>query len=1393
MGLSFKKLKEGLIAQVNPFDGNMTFDTVTRNKPVGYRQPPASQDVIQKIQNARYGVLANNPQRQTQFLNSVRPTSVTPFADAVRSGVKAYTDVYAAPTRVFNPKTNINEYNNTDSLKIKQLQQAARSGQISPQVASANINALMTTRNAGINQIENTDAYNPTKTNNLGGALINTSANRKLAPITSGMYRSAIGTGEAVSGLYDTLTPGKGNNRIGQNIRRQGEIVDQSVKQNDYNQLAYKAGQIGTDIATFMLPGGVVAKGATNAGKLVAKAPVIGKVASKIDKAADAGNLVAKGTRYLAKPTNLVNTLTDTALNTGYRANRGQDINAGTLGMDAGLSIGMSSGIGLAGAGAKAGLNKVVKPFLKSAQKNSPGAALDIEKNLLQDYKAAELRAKDPKTKAILAKQVIAQQEKIKKMKSKIDQGGYVRNPLVNEDGTPRIGKGAPIEKTPTRAQAMNKVAAAASEAPLTKKPNDLITGGVDEALETIDRQNKLMLAKMGESVEPPKPKVTVKKTVETPPTTEKPNVAQSNEPVKPKVTTKIPETTLNQAAKATQPYVYASNKKGVSMFNRAWQTVAGVIDQYGDIGKEITRRLHAQRDAAELTKQAFYSKIPTVMGLKGNDMRFFAQSLEDLSNGRALDPSTPQHIRQAITEWNAAIPDIRNAGIKAGLDIGDLGENYFPRMYKDLDSQKGKDRLIKTIMDDAAAKGKPMTNTEASMIVDKIRENSVRTYGNLEKTRQFDVPGYEMTHDAIIDYTNRALDRITKAEQFGPNNEYLAKAFQDLKNQGYSPDHIDDVFERYVNIALGNIDHNTKGHKISSGIRKFNAVTSLSAAGISNMTQSTNTATVGGIGRTIKAIVNQVGRGAWGKEARAAAERSGIALDHSIADITQQQLGTNGVIARNIASPFFHKVEKFNRQVSAMVGADYGDHLAAKGDINTLRNKFGVTGEIGDRLTDAQKIQMARKMVEISQFKVDPMDLPGWADSALGKLALQFRSFGYKQTEFMWNQVLREATKGNFAPLARFIAVGAPAGLASTELRSLVQMKDFAQPDQPEDTSPKSLQIAGRVGTGLAAVGGFGLAGTAYTAANRAARSRTPTAIAASTIGGPTAGLIVETSQNIDKASKGDWQPLVRQGVRKIPAVGPTLANVLMPYDSSKAPAKAGATVKPNATPAELDKQAKADLEKLKTDAKAEGYSIEQLVNGKYAYTINGEVKTADTLKKANAAVAKAAFGESDQNIKVIGDMVYRKNAQGDISTMSKTKYDYSIGTQELEKYKRAGDLDAWNKTANKQLDSIEKQLADPNIDPLDKIQLENDAEALMSLMAKYAGYGGFTKGKSGSGGGSGGNNAGYDNPYKYVVSGAYDKPTRSNVKLTGASAKRGVAMKAPTKPKVSIKKSLT
>ena len=144
----------------------------------------------------------------------------------------------------------------------------------------------------------------------------------------------------------------------------------------------------------------------------------------------------------------------------------------------------------------------------------------------------------------------------------------------------------------------------------------------------------------------------------------------------------------------------------------------------------------------------------------------------------------------------------------------------------------------------------------------------------------------------------------------------------------------------------------------------------------------------------------------------------------------------------------------------------------------------------------------------------------------------------------------------------------------------------------------------------------------------------------------------------------------------------------------------------------------------------------ITPLPSGKFNVNINGTDKTFSNKSQAQTAIDYQNFQDSGKNFATSsdGNTVFRVT-NGNPSQMTKTAFDYQVGSATLVDRKNAGDLNGWMKTAQSQIDSIKTQLQDPSVDPLDKLKLQNEATAIMTDATKYQSYGGFTKGRSGNG----------------------------------------------------------
>lgn len=156
------------------------------------------------------------------------------------------------------------------------------------------------------------------------------SYSKVLAPLLS-VDRVTTGIAQGGSGLYDLVTPGKGQNRVTQSLNRRAESTDKLAEDIGVSGL-YKASNVPLEIATYFTPS-VLAKSekATN---------FLSKVASKVPKIDSlVGRFVSRTADDLLDPRNLGNEVNLTGRYTGQDSARGEDISAVDVAGNAAQSI----------------------------------------------------------------------------------------------------------------------------------------------------------------------------------------------------------------------------------------------------------------------------------------------------------------------------------------------------------------------------------------------------------------------------------------------------------------------------------------------------------------------------------------------------------------------------------------------------------------------------------------------------------------------------------------------------------------------------------------------------------------------------------------------------------------------------------------------------------------------------------------------------------------------------------------------------------------------------------------------------------------------------------------------------------------------------------------------
>lgn len=749
----------------------------------------------------------------------------------------------------------------------------------------------------------------------------------------------------------------------------------------------------------------------------------------------------------------------------------------------------------------------------------------------------------------------------------------------------------------------------------------------------------------------------------------------------------------LGQSNLSSQLLPELSTKK-VSNLDKIFRSTRSIIERSGEKGKVLAGELQKARDTKELFLADLEKTMPTVFeiaypkvrkhGLKDQWTNKTYENFVDATQGIA--PPKNARIAQAVKEWQAVHPSIRDRAVAAGLDVGDLGANYYPhlidydRVFKDKNTYN---EAINHLVNSGQAE-----NPEAAIkLLGYARDVSRnRQFGSLESARLVDLPFYDKTPESLRSYLSGSTERIANAEHFGARDEKALKLIKEAGLEGFDVESMKNAYD----VAVGAKKYNQTTSNASRNIRRYVTTTRLGLGALTNVSQSVNTGVVTGHLRTMNSMIKQLS-----PKTREFVADTGVIADAVLNDIRTQGGFENftskaaGKTINKITAPGFATVEKFNRSVAATAGRDYALRLAQKGDEKTLR-KLGVTGQIKNKaLTEQQQIQAARKIVEKTQFKVDPQDLPGWADSPGGKLVAQFRTFSYNQGKFFSNEVLKPAARGNLLPLARVLAA-LPVGYGLYETRRTIDGRP-----QEEDQVKRGLEAFSKIG-------GAGLALDVYRSLNPINSKYIPSdkrvSMAVGTLGGPAAGIgtqgigavseLLQRKNTPEDESKlegklvvgkgeeyTDVTPIARFGISQIPIAGTPIRNRLLPY--SKENSGSSGASSPQATTStskEMIQSAFSTSPERQEFIKLKDAEQRELAASDPQYRLMLEEK--QNIERTFKAPDLYPQGMSEASLKILKADARRSDIQKENLSNKQSDYDYKVKLAKFERDKKAGKI---------------------------------------------------------------------------------------------------------------------
>jgi hypothetical protein len=590
-------------------------------------------------------------------------------------------------------------------------------------------------------------------------------------------------------------------------------------------------------------------------------------------------------------------------------------------------------------------------------------------------------------------------------------------------------------------------------------------------------------------------------------------------------------------------------------LLRKMGQSSSEMVEGFGPAGKQLVSMVKQVYDRHETDLARFLDGPQGVTHL-ANRMKLTKSERENIVDvmegiAPAVNPRVEQLTSimksqsQAIEQRATGLLEIRDPVSGAAIPWRPR-ENYFPH-FVDFDAvTKDKARTTKMVqeiqMQESALrvqKGQPAIGMqEAQEIFNHMRRNSRQEYGHLEVARHFSFSDYERDGIAAWSkYIEGSLKRMTEAEAFGRKDQNVVG----LVNQIGLTAGDDAAFaaNKFMTQVLGRdpLTHITSTDNNATSaikaVRSLQVGFKLGQAVIANASQSNLTGIVTGYKNLVRGFMELQTQG--GKDF---GRLAGATIEQTMRDMNDA-MGVGKFGTKVLELTGFSRVEQFNRMLAANSGKAFANDLigrlttATGRKADTYKRHLRAMGiepmdviARGGKLTPEEEIRAGRSVIERTQFKVRPQELPLYWNGPMGKLVTQFSSFGFKAAKAINDEVIKEVRQGNYAPLARFLLVTPVVGEVFADIQSVAK----GGKDRPEDA-------LGRLVDNYASVGAFGLFHDAFRATGYGEVG------ALRRLVGPTLSDAAQIA-----AGFRDPKMLAKLALQNIPIVGPALRPMVFP-----------------------------------------------------------------------------------------------------------------------------------------------------------------------------------------------------------------------------------------------------
>jgi len=520
----------------------------------------------------------------------------------------------------------------------------------------------------------------------------------------------------------------------------------------------------------------------------------------------------------------------------------------------------------------------------------------------------------------------------------------------------------------------------------------------------------------------------------------------------------------------------------------------------------------------------------------------------------------TPSDIKvaNALESWKRIGGEISNRALELKLNMSYFDTktktfkerpfeplpNHFPHMF-DFDKLKRgkfKERFLRNM-----SKSLKISRPEAERVWNQfLRRNMVKEYGNIERVRQFDVPGWKETKDVIPQYIEKATRRLKEAELFGNKYEIANKMIENINLSGKDYMQAQRFFDRVV----GRDVYNFEWVNFSSKINDWQTADKLGLLVLLNWSKSANIPLISGMKQFIKGIIDLSSKYETVKEF---GDDAGVLLNNALKSYKLDSGSQLGLGEKVLTYTGVTAQERLLRSLAAWsisnsLKSDLSKLIRKSGKtrlFNKLQRKIDMLGLSDDiNLSDAVKSGSftQKELLDIgfegarkTQFLSRPQDVPDIISNKNFKLFTLFKSFIFQQTYLIKDAVINEVKHGNIKPLLYLATLFPAFGEIANTLRAVASLNDEKQKRSIILTLLKGKGFGGinlldRYIEDLTAIGSLGYIYDIVQAASWNVSGLTSWAA------GPTISDVSKFANGVVKLANGESVPILKAAARQVP-----------------------------------------------------------------------------------------------------------------------------------------------------------------------------------------------------------------------------------------------------------------